>query len=270
MILTFNCQGVHVMMDIKEYTETLNLKSGESKRIDCPNCNGQKTFTVTNNMGILLWNCYKASCSMKGSSRVRLSVDDIKIIHGCIKETEEEFKLPEYIVPIRSSKDFHRHSYNFFAWLGVIKHKDVMYDVKDNRVVFLIKKDNKIVDATGRANSGKLPKWKRYGNSNIPYSYGDGNIAVVVEDCISAYVVGRDKYTGVALLGTSLSEGHRTFISSFDKVVVALDPDALPKTLHIAKELKGWVKEVKVLRLIDDLKYRDERDLNNLKELKWN
>ena len=49
------------MIDIKEYVEDLDLKLGYSKRMNCPNCNGYKTFTVTNNMGSLLWNCYKAS-----------------------------------------------------------------------------------------------------------------------------------------------------------------------------------------------------------------
>ena len=93
---------------------------------------------------------------------------------------------------------------------------------------------------------------------------------MVVEDCISAYVVGNNIYTGVALLGTSLLDGHRDFLTNFSKVVVALDPDALPKTLQIAKELKGYVDNVKVLKLEDDIKYRNKTDINNLKELIWN
>ena len=147
-----------------------------------------------------------------------------------------------------------------------------MYDIKEHRVVFLVEDNHKIVDATGRARGKILPKWKRYGKSNTPYSHGNGDIAVVVEDCISAYVVGKaqENCTGVALLGTSLLEGHREFLSRFNKVLIALDPDALPKTLQIAKELRGWVEEIKVLKLNNDLKYRDRRDINNLKELVWN
>ena len=34
------------------------LASGETKRMNCPNCGGYKTFTITNNVGQLLWNCY--------------------------------------------------------------------------------------------------------------------------------------------------------------------------------------------------------------------
>ena len=256
------------MINIKEYTENLQLKLGDSKRMNCPSCNGYNTFTVTNNMGTLLWNCYKASCSIRGNTRVRLSVDDIKSLHT--EKLEEEFVLPEYIIPVHDISDIKKHSCGFFEWLELIKWEDIMYDVKDHRVVFTIEKDNKIVDAVGRANGKALPKWKRYGKSDTPYSHGVGDIAVVVEDCISAIVVGGKTYTGVALLGTSLLDGHKQFLTNFSKVVVALDPDALPKTLQIAKELKGYIKEVKALKLYDDIKYMKQTDINNLKELIWN
>ena len=56
----------------------LNLSNGETKRMNCPECGGLKTFTVTNNMGSLVWNCYKVSCRVSGGTRVHLSVDDIR------------------------------------------------------------------------------------------------------------------------------------------------------------------------------------------------
>ena len=65
-----------------------------------------------------------------------------------------------------------------------------MYDVKEDRVVFPIMHNNKMVDATGRALMKRLPKWKRYGNSGLPYTFGCGKVAVVVEDCVSAAIVG--------------------------------------------------------------------------------
>ena len=39
------------MINIREYVIDLNVGNGDTKRINCPNCNGYKTFTVTNNMG---------------------------------------------------------------------------------------------------------------------------------------------------------------------------------------------------------------------------
>ena len=69
--------------------------------------------------------------------------------------------------------------------------------------------------------------------------------------------------TGVALLGTNLLEEHKRFLChNFDKVVVALDPDALQKTLQIRKELQSWVRTVMVLRLTDDIKYEEDIDIN--------
>ena len=69
------------MFNIHEYVEQLNVENGESRRLNCPLCKSYKTFSVTNNMGSLLWNCYKASCSIRGSARIRLSVDDLSLIH---------------------------------------------------------------------------------------------------------------------------------------------------------------------------------------------
>jgi len=124
-----------------------------------------------------------------------------------------------------------------------------------------------MVDASGRSITHRLPKWKRYGKSDLPYSYGYGKVAVVVEDCISAAIVGSDVYVGVAVLGTSLSEAHKRFLSQFSTAIVALDPDALPKTLQFTKELRGHVHSVRALRLTDDLKYRNPNDIQNLTAL---
>ena len=143
----------------------------------------------------------------------------------------------------------------------------LMYDVRENRVVFPVVHQGKMVDATGRTLSNRLPKWKRYGKSTLPFSFGCGKVAVVVEDCVSAAVVGNDAFVGVAVLGTSLSEGHKRYLSQFSTAIIALDPDALPKTLAFAKELRGHVSNVKVLRLTDDLKYRNKMDMDNLIEI---
>ena len=100
----------------------------------------------------------------------------------------------------------------------------------------------------------------------MPYTYGCGKVAVVVEDCISAVAVGEiDGFVGLAVLGTSLSVTHKEYLSQFSTAIVALDPDALPKTMQFAKELRPFVNTVKVLKLTDDLKMRKEIDITNLK-----
>tara|TARA_R100001377_G_scaffold14108_2_gene7187 strand:- start:2492 stop:3208 length:717 start_codon:yes stop_codon:yes gene_type:complete len=234
----------------------MDIPTGTTKRTTCPNCGTKNTFTVTNNMGSLVWNCYKASCNIKGGTRVHLSVDDIRSSFTNAKAyAEDTFVMPEYIVP-----------YTKESFYG-IDNKHLLYDVKEDRIVFSVVHDNTVVDATGRSIGNRLPKWKRYGKSSLPYTFGCGRVAVVVEDCVSATLVGNDVLVGVAVLGTSLSESHKNYLSQFSTTIIALDPDALPKTLSFAKELRGHVDNIKVLRLIDDLKYMKEEDIINLNKL---
>ena len=101
----------------------------------------------------------------------------------------------------------------------------------------------------------------------MPYVHGCGSVAVVVEDCVSAIAVGSEVYAGVAVLGTSLAESYKRYLSQFSTAIIALDPDAVPKTLAFAKELRGYVNDVKVLRVTDDLKYRREEDFDKLNEI---
>lgn len=252
--------------NIYNYINDIHLPIGETKRMNCPVCNGYNTFTITNEMGSLKWNCYKASCTVSGSKKVALSMQDIRsVIDNHTEEKEDTFVLPEHIVSAKDNDDV-------LEWLdhwSITELKNhVMYDVKEHRVVFPCTNNGKVYDAAGRAMGKRLPKWKRYGQSGLPYSFGCGKSAVVVEDCVSASAVGiAPPFTGVALLGTSLTESTKRFLSQFSTAVVALDPDALPKTIKIAKELGPYVSNVKVLRLTDDLKYRNTEDWNSMFEL---
>ena len=87
----------------------------------------------------------------------------------------------------------------------------------------------------------------------------------MVEDCISATVVGDIGLTRLALLGTNLLDVHRTVISKYSKAIIALDRDALPKLMSMAKELRPIVDSVQVMRLNDDVKYQHPDDMNYLR-----
>ena len=251
-------------MDIRSYVEELDIPVGESRRINCPVCRSYKTFTATNNMGSLLWNCYKASCSVSGAVRTRVTADDLRKMYsndGTVSQLGT-FEMPIHVVNRSGGLYMDRWC---SKWGIDPDELNLMYDVKEDRVVFPIFDAGKIVDAAGRSLGKKLPKWKRYGKSSLPYVNGYGNVAVVVEDCVSAAVVGGyGSFVGVAILGTSLSESHKRYLAQFSTAIMALDPDALPKNLQFAKELRPYVSEVKVLRLNDDIKYRNPDDVNRL------
>lgn len=258
-------------MDIIGFIYDLDIANGETKRMVCPSCGRnkyEKTFTVTNNMGSILWNCYKVSCDISGSIRNSLTVSDIKRlqIRNDRVEDDKPFEMPPYIIA-------HRNQRNLISWCAEWKidpdELGLMYDVKEHRVVFPVIHDNVIVDATGRSLGRRFPKWKRYGKNSLPYVHGSGTVAVVVEDCVSAAVVGDyGSFVGVAILGTSLQDSHKKYLSQFSTAIVALDPDALPKTLQFASELRGYVNDVKVLRLVDDIKYKHQQDIDKLMSFK--
>ena len=259
-------------MNINNIINDISLNNGDTKRMNCPECGGYKTFTITNNMGSIVWNCYKAGCRVSGGKRTHLTADDIRKSLGSVAEETHavKFDKPEWLV-----RDDNAIAEFCTQWDLVPDMLGLLYDVKEDRVVFPIMQGKVMVDASGRSLGKRLPKWKRYGNSSLPYVFGRGKTAVVVEDCISAAVVategsgcsGDDGFVGVAVLGTALSEGHKQYLTQFSTAIIALDPDALPKTLQIAKELRGHVQNVKVLRLQDDLKYRNPTDFETLTTL---
>ena len=251
-------------MNINNIISDLSLVNGETRRMTCPSCNSKNTFTVTNNMGSIVWNCYKASCSVSGGTRTTLTAEDIRKSLGHVAEETHTttFTRPEWFV-----RDYSKLSGFCDKWELDAQQLGLMYEVKEHRVVFPVVHNGVTVDATGRSLGNRIPKWKRYGKSVLPYSFGRGKTAVVVEDCISAAVVGSGVCVGVAVLGTSLSNGHKEYLSQFSTAIIALDPDALPKTLQFAKELRGYVDTVKVLRLTDDIKYRMPTDMANLSSL---
>ena len=58
-------------------------------------------------------------------------------------------------------------------------------------------------------------------------------------------------------------------LDTFEIVVVALDPDAVGKTIQYTKELKSYCdpSEVYGLQIEDDLKYKRENDFDKLRRL---
>jgi len=199
---------------------------------------------------------------MSGGTNVSLTADDIRKSLGSVAE---ETHVASFIKPDWFVRDYKKIASFCNEWELNAQDLGLLYDVKEHRVVFPVVHGGVTVDATGRSLGKRIPKWKRYGKSYLPYVSGRGKTAVVVEDCISAAVVGdSDGCVGVAVLGTSLSTGHKKYLSQFSTAIIALDPDALPKTLQFAKELRTHVDTVKVLRLTDDLKYQEPSDMANL------
>jgi len=237
---------------LKELIDGLALPSGRSRRIDCPGCGGRNTFSVTNDRGTVVFNCFKASCDLHGATGGSFTLDDIRKI---LEPTPNKahFVIPDYFVP------------------------DVMYkgvgtfrDIRERRQVFIVKSPTgKIIDAIGRSPSPDItPKWKRYASSSWPFVAGPySGIAVLVEDVYSAIAVSCTmEYTGVALLGTNLHDGYSEWAKLFKGVIVALDYDASGKGVDISRKL-SWTLPSTSIILKRDLKvYEPDEIKNQLRE----
>ena len=248
-------------MTLSTLLEDIELVEGQSLRQNCPECGGRNTFTVTRKQGKLVWNCYKASCDCSGSKRKQYSLDTIvsKLRQRDNEETQScPFTLPEHFLNVLYTEhEEYLRSIN-------ATQAETLLDIRENRVVFVIRdpQTGDVVGAIGRAmDKRKLPKWKRYDkNPDLLYFAGSGTTAVLVEDCASACAVASAGFTGIALLGTSIHDGHIRNLLHFDLVIVTLDKDASKKGIQLKNKLDSYTKASVVL-LPDDLKYFPPSDI---------
>ena len=261
---------------IRQFVTDLGLKESDRYRGDCPECRGKNTFTATNELGDIKYNCFKLGCTVGGIHGTdmtaaeihrRLEEQQLQRAYTNIKKEKDTMEIPEYVVtPKASHTKYQRY---IKRWGIAIGH--TMYDVKDERVVFPIKHDGRIVDAVGRAVGKKQhPKWYRYTGEADYYMIGETKTLLIVEDVVSAIVAFQEipYVTAMAILGTSLSPKHMEKIGEYDKVIIALDPDAIGKTVEYRREIELWTGNKTVaMNLIDDIKYREYEDMDKLKEL---
>ena len=154
-------------MNILSYVEDLDLSDGQKHRGKCPECGRSNTFTATNQMGKLVWNCYANSCSLSGAKNIPMSVDEIRKRMKEFKidtddktvnvKLPEVFSLPEWVKPYtpydsdlddspKAIVDKFCERYGLWA-----EDLELHYDIKENRIVFPVQDDGKLVDAVGRA-----------------------------------------------------------------------------------------------------------------------
>ena len=171
----------------------------------------------------------------------------------------DEFELPDSFKIVSTNKNAQMYLHKNNCWEAWAWNRaDIKYDVKQDRVVFLIRnrKTDKIVGAVGRGlNKNVYPKWFMYGNKDVPFKCGDCDDAVIVEDCPSACAVS-NVLTGISIMGTKLKEEHKKHLKPYKNLFICLDRDATNKAYDMAKDLRSsGFDNVIVKPLEDDLKY---------------
>jgi len=261
-------------MRIIDYCNSLNVPIGTSHRGDCPLCGGVHSFGVTNTGLKLLWNCFRPDCRASGQKTAGLHEDSFNAPSGKDKDSlliiNDLAEPPSWVNLERSTEalDYLKRNGCWEFYLSTLSR--FKYDLKQNRIVFKVWYMNRLVDAVGRnidkvPNKG-LPKWTRYGHSNVPFvtSLFKFRQAVIVEDAASACAVEKVDRAGVALLGTTLLSSHlKVLKENFDSVTVCLDKDASRKSLDMASELMVHLPtEIRILE--KDLKMLTKEELQGV------
>jgi len=253
---------------IYSYINTINVNKGESMRLDCPICDGINSLSITNFGDVTKFNCFKASCNVKGTYKNDISSESFSKANGSETIINHHSSWNSYSPQAKKvlqrywrGNDFPLELINYLTVNHCLhgyqnNSADIRYDYQKTSVVFVIKNHrNEVIDGAGRAlYDGALPKWFRYGSTRLPYVCGNKKCkhAVVVEDCASATAIS-SLVTGVALLGTHLTEEvEEVLCDKFDKVTVSLDTDATIKSLSLINELKWNISNLDVIVLERD------------------
>lgn len=255
------------------------VQNNTTKRFDCPICNTKGALSITKANGSVKYNCFESSCTIRGSRIIKMGYQELLDAESYAKsllanssleghtEAKEEFRLPDYLIMGIGSKSAFQMLLNNNS-METYQHGmfKTAFDPKQNRLVFLIHEEGKIVGAVGKALENNIvPKVINYPNSkNVPFTCGTGSTVVLVEDCLSACSIGRIKgYVGLALLGTNLkSEYLAHIVANYENVIVALDPDAYVKSITLMKSIEYYTQNVKIWKLEHELKHMDKEMVN--------
>lgn len=239
----------------------LKLKEGDSRRLDCPFCYGHNTYGISLTRGILEWHCFKASCDIKGKIDNGMSIEGIKY-HLNTYETEQKINtdIPSLLTNINTHDDIVNYLLDVNSYEAYNRRLvNIKYSPTEDRIMFGIQNDGYI----GRSLNFK-PKWKKYGNASHLFTCGLGRIGVVVEDAPSACAVGiLPDYTGVSLLGTTLTKQHKIELRQFEEIIVCLDPDAASKSFKIKERMEG-IRPTTIRLISDDLKYYTPTEIKEI------
>jgi hypothetical protein len=254
---------------LKTYVEGLDIVPNTKYRSDCPVCAKKNTFSVTDNGLQRMWFCFHADCNVSGRTGVTLSRTSASTVFersaavAPPPRTNNTYEIPDTFVSVSRRVEAESYLRKVGAYDAYLcGAADIRYDVRMNRVVFLIKDGKRVVDAVGRSLDGRGPKWYRYWNSALPFTcFRTRDTAVVVEDASSACSVS-NVLSGVALLGTNLLAKHIESLKQYDRVFVALDKDATDKAITMVRTLHSHVP-TRLMVLHTDLKNMEKDERND-------
>ena len=132
--------------------KTLIPQGEVDTRIDCPFCHNSQTLKITREQSELKWYCFHASCSAKGKHESEMTMQQV---YETVVTKNKENKVKEFIMPSSFMSILSEPKcYDYLKTNNCLKAKQkakasFMYDVKQHRIVFLIKNKEKVLGAVG-------------------------------------------------------------------------------------------------------------------------
>lgn len=246
-------------------------------RGDCPSCGGTNSFSARLLVGDIVYNCFRASCKLKGRVPDEISIENVRQIskyndslteHGASLST---FTIPNYFTsPISNDKCL-----RFMRRWGLLEHYannglELYYDPQQDRCVFPLRDlEKELKGATGRSLSYiSTSRWYVYARiDGCPYKASSEittETALIVEDPISAIHATSISDT-ISLLGTNLGDNFNRYSDVYSKLYIALDDDATEKSIELQKELSIY-KPTYIIPLRKDIKYFSQQELEELRK----
>lgn len=266
-------------MDIKAFVldAAQGLENGQTATLTCPVCGTRAKFTVTVKDDLVLYNCYRNSCMDGDAVPINLSAEDrnkatqtrlaTNSSRSGLPISQETFIVPSYwidgIGDDRCLKYMEENNMMTAYLAGLFRP---MFDPAEQRFVFPIRDESKIVGAVGRTLTGSTMKAKNYNTKfDKPFVCGQSTTAILVEDCASAVAATRGNHlTGVALLGTNIRKEFIKYLKSYTTVYIALDKDAFTRSFFLKTLLTTYLKDVRI-RMLD----RDIKNMNDTEFQQW-
>jgi len=256
-------------MNIQEYISQEYIPLGRSKRFDCPICNGTNTLSVTNFGDCIKYYCFHSDCTKGGVIKAGLSEHSFKQTEIPEIKNNADLGIEHHEQYWRHDLDIKELKYlqdNHCLEAYRAERADIRYDFKKNRVVFVVKENGVVVDAAGRAMGDELPKWYRYGKSRLPFVCGDFDTAVLVGENHSLEDI-RGVIKDIDFFDAGESDECTEKLSSYRKVIVAVDEDATDKAVNISHVLQWHMLHVQVRIIPRDLKRLNETEAKRILRL---
>jgi hypothetical protein len=254
------------MFNPNEYT---TLPVGETTKGKCPSC-GKDKFYVTRKPDAYAYICFRASCDYKGYFHT--------LSHAPARKAPSVPKVYVGGTHLCTSEDID-YFHNRFA-VNLDDPGQAAYWVKvtdDNRYYLPVWGPNDedrgcvIRRATWRCDVHKPPRFDDYAedypkaisyiNEGVTrgawYHSMREDVVVVVEDQISAMTIASQGVTAYAILGTNFNRDHVADLLRFrncERVIFALDPDALQKSIKICMKYGSVLPRASVAILEHDPK----------------